>query len=323
MGAEEWHYADQWPPRGIDYATYYLHGDGTLSTDMPAINEAQKSYVYNPQDPVPTVGGRNLLIQAGSLDQWSVEPPTRNDVVVYTSDVLQEDVEVTGRVKVVLHASSNCTDTDFTAKLIDVYPDGSTMLILDGVIRARYRESTRYEVLMDPGTIYEFTLDLGDISQVFKAGHRIQVDISSSNFPRRDRNPNTGNPLYTDGPEDIIVAENTIYHDAEHPSYILLPVMSPKPKVFEGSAKIDAKELIYNGPAELHTYEHAVYLHFNDQWVKWDIIRYWQLKPVNVEFYLCEGKFGKLSVAVYIKKPTSCALAVGHKVFFYGKATYN
>jgi len=318
MGAEEWRYADQWSPSGIEYTTYYMHSDGTLSTDSPDDEEASTSYVYDPNDPVPTVGGRNLMLpQQGSFDQRPVEPPYRDDVLVYTSDVLEEDVEITGPIEIFLSASSNCSDTDFTAKLIDVHPDGSTMLILDGVIRARYRESTRYETLMDPGTIYEFTIDVGDISHLVETGHRIQVDISSSNFPRRDRNTNTGNPLYTDTQEDIVVAENTIYHDAEHPFYIALPVMSPKPKVFEGTAEIDTKELAYEGPAELYTLEKAVYLRFDDQWIRWEIINHVQTD--DREFYVCKKGF---NAVVWTKRKTgeTFALAKGPKVRFFGKA---
>ena len=141
---------------------------------------------------------------------------------MYTSSALKKDVEIAGNVKVVLHASSTCKDTDFTAKLIDVYPDGSTMLVLDGVIRAMYRESPKYPVLMHGNKKYEFTIDLGDISHLFKAGDWIQVDISSSNFPRIARNTNSGNVLYTaDTEEDFCVAENTIYHNPGLPSSFL------------------------------------------------------------------------------------------------------
>jgi predicted acyl esterase len=207
----DWQYADKWPLPDVEKEVYYLHSNGTLSTHFPNHKENSETYLYNPNNPVPTMGGRNLYITTGSMDQRSVEPPNRTDVLVYTSDVLDNDVEVSGRVKVFLHASSNCKDTDFIAKLIDVYPDGRTMMILDGVIRARYRESLKYEKLMHPGQKYEFVIDLGDTSQVFKAGHRIQVDISSSNFPRRDRNPNTGHALYViDTAANAVVAQNTI-----------------------------------------------------------------------------------------------------------------
>lgn len=226
MGPDEWQAADQWPPPGVDQAVYYLHADGSLNRSFPVKRAPSTTYLYDPSDPVLTIGGRNLMVPAGAYDQRPVEPPNRDDVLVYTSDTLQEDLIVTGNVKVVLHASSDAPDTDFTAKLIDVYPDGMTVNVLDDVLRARFRESPRYEVFMTPGKTYALEIDLGDTAQVFQAGHRIQIDISSSNFPCKDRNPNTGNTLYIeDGPEDVVVAANTIHHDLFHRSYVVLPVM--------------------------------------------------------------------------------------------------
>ena len=317
----DWHYADRWPLPDVKKENYYLHSNGGLSTHHPKHKEAPRSYNYDPNDPVPTMGGRNLYLTTGSMDQRSVEPPNRSDVLVYTSDVLENDVEVSGRVKVFLHASSNCKDTDFIAKLIDVYPDGSTMMILDGVIRARYRESLKYERLMHPGHKYEFTIDLGDTSQVFKAGHRIQVDISSSNFPRRDRNPNTGHALYViDTAADAQVAHNTIYHDAHHPSYIVLPVVQPKTRIFEGTASIKTPSLTYEGPAELHTLSKGVYLLLKDlsnKWVKWDIEHDWDGR--FVDYYNCEGKLGELFVWVHAEgKEPYFAFAWGKGVLFEG-----
>jgi len=235
----DWRYANQWPLPDVEKKILFLHTDGTLSANFPEGKEASKSYKYDPNNPVPTMGGRNLFIPNGSMDQTTVEPPYRNDVLVYTSEVLKNDVDISGKVKVILHASSSCKDTDFTAKLINVYPDGRKMLILDGVIRARYRESPRYETFMQPGQIYEFTINLGDTSQLFQAGHRIQVDISSSNFPRRDRNTNTGHALYIiDTNNDAVVASNTIYHDGKNPSYVVLPIVSPKRPIFKGEGSV-------------------------------------------------------------------------------------
>ena len=316
MGVDEWHWADQWPPGGIRYTNYYLQEGGVLSTDPPTVGEEPESYIYDPMNPVLTWGGGNLALPKWSFDQRPVEEG-RDDILIYTSNVLTEDVEITGPIKVVLSASSNATDTDFTAKLIDVHPDGSAMLIIDNIIRARYRESMSEPVLMEPSEIYKFTIDLGDTSQVFKAGHRIQVDISSSNFPKHDRNLNSGGELYTETEVDIKIANNTIYHDADNPSYIVLPVMSPKPKVFEGYAKIDTKEATYEGPAELHTYKHAVYIHFDDQWIKWEIINHVQTE--DREIYTCEKG---LKVTVWTKRKTgeTFALAKAPKVRFFGKA---
>jgi predicted acyl esterase len=317
----DWQYADQWPLPDVKKEIYYLRSDGDLSTHHPKRKEASLSYLYDPNDPVPTMGGRNLYLTMGSMDQSSVEPPDRSDVLVYTTDVLENDVEVSGRVKVFLHASSNCKDTDFMAKLIDVYPDGKTMMILDGVIRARYRESLKYQKLMKPGKIYEFTIDLGDTSQVFKAGHRIQVDVSSSNFPRRDRNTNTGNALYIiDTNDDAIVATNTIYHDAKHPSFVVLPIVHPKTRIFEGTASIKTPKLTYEGPAEFYTLTKGVYLilkDLNNRWVKWDIEH--DCDTRFVDYYKCEGALGKLFVKVHTEgREPFFAYAWGKGVFFKG-----
>jgi predicted acyl esterase len=317
----DWQYADQWPLPDVKKEIHYLHSDGTLSTDFPNHKEASQTYLYDPNNPVPTMGGRNLFIRNGAVDQSSVEPPNRSDVLVYTSEVLQEGVEIGGNVKVFLHASSNCKDTDFTAKLINVYPDGTKMLILDGVIRARYRESPKYETLMHPGQKYEFVIDLGDTSQVFKAGHRIQVDISSSNFPRRDRNTNTGHALYViDTAADAVVAQNTIYHDAWHPSYIVLPIVHEKARIFEGTASIKTDSLNYDGAAELYTLAKGVYLllkDLNNRWVKWDIEE--DCDTRFADHYDCEGKLGKLSVWVHTEgREPYFAFARGKGVSFKG-----
>jgi predicted acyl esterase len=317
----EWRYADQWPLPDVKKEIYYLHNNGTISAHFPNYKEDSQTYLYDPNNPVPTMGGRNLFIRAGAVDQSSVEPPNRSDVLVYTSEVLQEDVEIGGNVRVFLHASSNCKDTDFTAKLIDVYPDGRKMLILDGVMRARYRESPEYETFMHPEHQYEFVIDLGDTSQVFKAGHRIQVDISSSNFPRRDRNPNTGHALYViDTTADAVVAQNTIYHDAWHPSYIVLPIVHQKTRIFEGTASIKTPSLTYNGTAELYTLAKGVYLllkNLNNRWVKWDIEG--DLDTRWVDFYACEGKLGKLFVLAHTEgKEPYFARAWGKGVLFEG-----
>jgi putative CocE/NonD family hydrolase len=317
----DWQYADQWPLPDVKKKIYYLHSNGTISTHFPNHKENSQTYLCDPNNPVPTMGGRNLYIPAGSMDQRIVEPPNRSDVLVYTSDVLENDVEVSGRVKVFLHASSNRKDTDFVAKLIDVYPDGSTMMIQDGVIRARYRESLKYEKLMHPGKVYEFCIDLGDTSQVFKAGHRIQIDITSSNFPRRDRNPNTGHALYIiDTPEDAVVAQNTIYHDAKHPSFVVLPIVHPQTRIFEGQASIKTPMLTYEGPAEFYTLAKGVYLrltNLENRWVKWDIEH--DCDTRFLDFYTCEGKLGKLSVWVHTEgREPYFASARGKGVWFKG-----
>jgi hypothetical protein len=215
----EWRTADAWPIPAKP-TPLYLAADGSLSRVPPKEKQASRSFQYDPKNPVPTVGGANLLLPLGPKDQRGVE--NRPDVLVFTSEVLPTPIEVTGRVKVVLWASSSGTDTDFTAKLSDVYPDGRSMLVLDGIIRARYRNGFEKSELMKPGEVYKFEIDLWSTSILFNRGHRIRVAISSSNSPRFEPNPNTGE--HSGLSEKSIVATNTIYFDASRPSYILLPI---------------------------------------------------------------------------------------------------
>jgi predicted acyl esterase len=214
----EWRTADAWPIPA-DVRPFYLREGGRLDWNPPTAANQSLSYKYDPTDPVPTLGGANLILAKGPMDQRAVE--NRPDVLVFTSDVLKEPLEVTGRVLAKLWASSTATDTDFTAKLCDVYPDGRSMLLLDGILRARHRNTFEKSELLEPGTIYELTLDLWSTSIAFNRGHRVRVSISSSNAPRFEPNPNTGKPSGTEG--DTVVATNTIYLDAAHPSHILLP----------------------------------------------------------------------------------------------------
>lgn len=215
----EWRTADAWPIPAKP-TPLYLAADGSLSRVPPKEEEASRSFQYDPKNPVPTVGGANLLLPLGPKDQRGVE--NRPDVLVFTSEALPESLEVTGRIEVFLWASSSCSDTDFTAKLSDVYPDGRSMLVLDGIIRARYRNGVEKSELMKPGEVYRFEIDLWSTSIVFNRGHRIRVAISSSNSPRFEPNPNTGE--HSGRSEKSIVATNTIYFDEGHSSHILLPV---------------------------------------------------------------------------------------------------
>jgi hypothetical protein len=230
MGRNEWRDEQEWPLERTRYTPYYFHskgsantskGDGRLSTVRPG-NESFDRFVYDPNNPVPTLGGCNLVgCPAGPRDQTKAEK--RNDVLVFTSDELQTDLEVTGPVKVVLYAASSATDTDWTAKLVDVHPDGRPINLCDGIIRARYRRSSQNPTLIRPEKIYRYEIDLWVTSNVFLGGHKIRVEISSSNFPRFDRNPNTGAPF---GKSAVITkATQTVYHDIKHPSHILLPVI--------------------------------------------------------------------------------------------------
>ena len=235
MGANKWRTAEQWPLPGTISRTYYLQsggnansssGDGRLSTTRPVAPieapTATDRYTYDPENPVPSIGGRfQASVPGGPYDQRPVLD--RSDVLVYTSPPLAEDVEVTGPIAVTLYASSSARDTDFTAKLDDVYPDGTSMIITYGIQRARYRDSAVSPSLIEPGKIYRYTINVWPTSNLFKAGHRIRLEISSSNFPMWDRNPNTGHAFGQD--TELKSAEQVVYHDRAHPSAITLPVV--------------------------------------------------------------------------------------------------
>lgn len=246
-----WIKSRTWPLPDTRYVNYYLHENGRLSPELPLEDEKAFSYIFDPADPCPTIGGSMAasapLWVGGAFHQsekayegnptqgyFGSKAPylplkTRKDVLVYQTEVLANDVQIVGPIKVVLHASSDAPDTDFTAKLIDVYPpsedfpQGFEMNITDGIVRARFRETREKEMLMKPGVIYEFTIEPFSTANVFKKGHRIRLDISSSNFPRFDVNPNTGEPLGLNTREQK--ATNTIYHHIEKPSYIVLPLV--------------------------------------------------------------------------------------------------
>jgi putative CocE/NonD family hydrolase len=230
MGLNKWRDERQWPLERTEYTPYYFHsegsantaeGDGKLTTAKPGAKPVDE-FVYDPNDPVPTAGGCNLVgCPAGPRDQSQVEK--RNDVLVFTSEALKNELEVTGPVKVVLYAASTAKDTDWTAKLVDVHPDGRPFNLCDGILRARYRDSKNEPSLIQPGRVYRYEIDVWVTSNAFLPGHKIRVEISSSNFPRFDRNLNTGGPFGTG--TKFIKATQTIYHDNEHPSHILLPVI--------------------------------------------------------------------------------------------------
>jgi putative CocE/NonD family hydrolase len=202
-------------------------GDGTLVTEAPT-DESEDVYLYDPRHPVPTVGGAILLsaaigIDQGPRDQRSVE--AREDVLCYSTPILEKPVEVTGPIELVLFVSSSARDTDFAGKLVDVYLDGHAELLTDGILRARFRESFSEPKLMEPGHIYELHLDLWATSNLFKVGHRIRLEVTSSNFPRFDRNTNTGKAIATETEKDFVQAVNRVYHGNTHPSHLLLPII--------------------------------------------------------------------------------------------------
>jgi len=233
----------EWPLARTRYTNYYFRPDGTLAVSPASDSASSTSYGFDPLNPVPTVGGNissasGIMLQGawnqrGGEHIWNGTDPiplsARRDVLVFQTEPLVDDVEVTGEIEVKLWASSTAVDTDFTAKLIDVYPPspdfpgGFDLNLEDGIVRARFRQSLEHEVLMQPGTTYPFTIKLYPTSNVFKKGHRIRVDISSSNFPRFDVNPNTGEPLGEH--RRMVVATNTLIHDRGHPSHIVLPII--------------------------------------------------------------------------------------------------
>lgn len=222
----EWRESHIWPPFTTHEERLFLWDGGALRGWRAEGDAAiPEQFTYDPSDPVPTLGGTNLEIDAGPYDQRPVE--SRSDVLVYTSDELTTPLEITGRIRVELYASSSAVDTDWTAKLCDVYPDGRSMLVCDGILQARYRESTSTPTLMTPDTVYRFVIDLWSTSLVFDTGHRIRVAISSSNAPRFEPNPNNGRPVRSGDPP--VVATNTVYHDSVRRSALVLPVTWPLP----------------------------------------------------------------------------------------------
>jgi putative CocE/NonD family hydrolase len=238
MGANVWRDEDDWPLARARVQRQYLHsggnansaaGDGALSSAAPSEHEPPDRYLYDPTDPVPTVGGATLLpgaylgARSGPRDQRDVE--ARSDVLVYTGEPLTADLEVTGPVRLILVASSSAIDTDWTAKLVDVHPDGRAIGIVDGILRSRYRNGFERPVLLKPDEPHEFTIELGATSMLFRAGHRLRLEVSSSNFPRFARHPNIGGDLATAAADDIQAATQSVFHDAARPSYLELPVI--------------------------------------------------------------------------------------------------
>ncbi|MHB8996963.1 MAG: CocE/NonD family hydrolase [Armatimonadota bacterium] len=239
----EWVNADTFPPPSMP-TTYYAHADGTLTTEAPAAANAVRTYQYDPKNPVPTVGRVHARLPVnGPLDQRPVED--RPDVLVFATPPLSEPLKLVGQLRVRLWGASDRTDTDFTAKLTDVYPGGHSMIFADGIVRARYRNTFLREELLIPGQVYEFNLDLGYIALILAPGHRLRLALSSSNFDRFDLNPNTGQPYgdhavsrallaerlkaapppgepqYT----EALVATNSVYFDQSRPTQVILPVV--------------------------------------------------------------------------------------------------
>jgi putative CocE/NonD family hydrolase len=242
-----WRKAEQWPLPETRFVNYYLHADGSLGPQPPGADDPPTSYTYNPNDPVPTIGGNfqdpdpeaRGLSKGGAFDQRgrkelvfckdTLPLSMRQDVLVFQTPPLEEEVEVTGPLTVKLWISSSAVDTDFTAKLIDVcppnddYPEGFHLNLAESILRTRYRNGFERQELMEPGQVYEITIEPQPTANRFMPGHRIRLDISSSNFPLWDANRNTGEPLGNE--RRTVVAHNTVYHDAARPSHIVLPII--------------------------------------------------------------------------------------------------
>jgi putative CocE/NonD family hydrolase len=236
MGSNMWQEADTWPLPQTQWQRFFLHsqgrantsdGDGLLNRDEPR-SEPPDIFIYNPQLPVQAAGGRNVplgVVAAGPVNQFHIEQ--RNDVLCYSTPELEEDTEVTGPLELHLFSATSARDTDFTATFVDVYPDGRAYNIANGVIRARYRKSVFEPELVQPGDANEYIISMGNTSNLFRKGHRIRIDISSSSFPAFDRNMNTGNPPGEDA--QGIPAMQTVYHHQRYASFIDLPVIPVKP----------------------------------------------------------------------------------------------
>jgi len=233
MGRNEWQTAGEWPPRQATPTTFYLasddeansvFGDGRLERQPPEQGAAD-TFTYDPMNPVPALGGGVCCNQGaalgGSYDQREIE--ARADVLVYSSEPLDEDTEITGHIRATLYVSSDVKDTDFTVKLVDVYPDGTAYNVDDTILRARYREGYDREVFMTPDEVYELNPTAMSTSYEFRKGHRIRVEIASSKFPQYMRNLNTGGNNFDE--TESVIARNTIHHSAEYPSRLVLPVI--------------------------------------------------------------------------------------------------
>jgi putative CocE/NonD family hydrolase len=234
MGANQWRSEEEWPLPGTRWTEFYLvsggkangsRGDGALASVAPRKDGGETDeYLYDPRNPVSTLGGQIAIFPEiwGAQDRRSVEE--REDVLVYSTDPLSQDLEVTGPVEAIIYAASSAEDTDFTATLSDVYPDGKTIHLCEGIRGARFRTSLEHPSTIRPGTTYEYRISLWETSNVFLAGHRIRLEISSSNFPRFARNQNTAKPFGMSS--EMNVAKQRLFHDARYPSRLVLPVIA-------------------------------------------------------------------------------------------------
>ena len=222
MGRNEWRSENEWPLARTRFTPWYLHADGELRPEAPSATEGSVPYVYDPRDPAPTLGGNIMRVELrGSYDQRPLD--SRQDIVRFLSPAVAEPMEITGPIRATIYAESDAKDTDFMAKLVVVKADGAAYNLVDGVIRARYRESFREAKLLEPGTVYEYDIDLWATSYELAPGDRLRLDITSSNFPRLNRNPNTGAPFAET--EELATAHQRIHANARYPSRVTLPVI--------------------------------------------------------------------------------------------------
>ncbi len=223
LGNQRWEEATDWPPPQASNHVLYFGTGGALVATPPIESTAATGFSYDPADPSPTVGGANFqedVMPSGPQDQATVE--ARGDAITFTSETLASDVTLAGKASVLLYASSDRTDTDFVVRLTDVAPDGTSMLVTDGARKGRFRNGVSQQQLLTPGSVYSFQVDLPATAITFKAGHKIRVIVSSSNYPRYYANRNDGGTLY-DANAPFLVAQNTIFHDVSHPSQLVLP----------------------------------------------------------------------------------------------------
>ncbi len=322
-----WRYADEWRLPESKEQFFYL-GNKTLGPQIPQSDLDFLSYTYDPLNPVPTFGGRNLSIAKGPLDQTPARTG-RTDVLTYSGDPLTEELRIAGNVKVVLYASSNRDETDFVAKLIDFDPtSGKASLVQDGIIRAAYRNSPTTPEPLVPGEVYQFTIDLGEVLHVFPVGHIIQLDVTSSNFPRRARNPNNYAALAAKGGtvaaasfEDIQTADNQIYYGPLYPSHVVLPVYNPWASAFTGDLQVTKPaSLAFNGKATLYTFPTGLYLRFGPaadgkwHWRKWTTTNYNESGAFRQ--YHGTGRLGPLNAIVKLKNGQYEAQAEGEGIRF-------
>ncbi len=250
MGENTWQNCADWPPSGVSETILYLQNDGSIKTFLPSGNDIYKEIAYDPHDPSPSIGGSTLradLVQ-GPYDQAPLVE-SRNDILVFTTNTLTANVVMKGKARIHLFVSSDRKDTDFAVRLTDVYPDNRSMLLSDGIIRMRFRDgyTAADTSLMIPGIIYEAEIELPDVANTFLAGHKIRLDISSSDYPRFDCNLNNGGAMYVAG--DTLTATNKVYVDSGHASYIQLPINGFFVGISEGNENNDPSFHVFPNPA--------------------------------------------------------------------------